>query len=343
MIRDRSISAASSGTVSADFQSDPNKTFNRGYTDYFFKGKQRQVSSIDTPKMRGEYIGKIITVRDNYFILDKSPSLSNGDGIAFFVNDQLHGTNINETRGNKVYPASSQHLKTGTAVYRNYDHQYLSRLKTAPLARNINMVYKIEQTATGLQIIAKDEDDNSVETVISDFEIARNREAAQKNLVDSLSKTGQTIFACSKIECNLKEFPHFRKSHINKIRRQLLDRLLAERIANKPDRGVRIKPNTFPYPASRLDYRGNVINQKARDFYLRHGVESIEHGIEKRQNIGYPIVMTTKYCIKKELGFCTKDTSGTATGNWKLVDNEGNTFTLIFHCNKCEMDVIREG
>lgn len=48
----------SDGKIYSDFTPNINKTFNRGYTSYFL-GKEEDITSMETPKSKGEYLGKV--------------------------------------------------------------------------------------------------------------------------------------------------------------------------------------------------------------------------------------------------------------------------------------------
>ena len=54
---------ASKGRVTYTFKPDLRKTFNRGYTTYFLKGRQPNIASFDTPKAMGEYVGTVKELR----------------------------------------------------------------------------------------------------------------------------------------------------------------------------------------------------------------------------------------------------------------------------------------
>ncbi|MDZ7899626.1 MAG: hypothetical protein U5N85_16595 [Arcicella sp.] len=47
-------------------------------------------------------------------------------------------------------------------------------------------------------------------------------------------------------------------------------------------------------------------NKLARTFYKRHGVTEIEKAFELQWDPGKSRVMTTKYCVKYELGKCAR-------------------------------------
>lgn len=50
---------ASWGRVEYHFQPDLNKTFNRGYTHYFLKGRTHDLPTMVTPKALGEFVGTV--------------------------------------------------------------------------------------------------------------------------------------------------------------------------------------------------------------------------------------------------------------------------------------------
>jgi 23S rRNA 5-hydroxycytidine C2501 synthase len=60
------------GKVHLNFKPDVAKSFNRGFTHYFFDGRDaaKRMSSPDTPKSIGEPLGKVKSVRGNSIIVD---------------------------------------------------------------------------------------------------------------------------------------------------------------------------------------------------------------------------------------------------------------------------------
>ena len=57
---------ASSGTCRFDFTPRLDKSFSRGFTHYFLQGRDREISSFDTPKSLGEEMGTMKEQRGNY-------------------------------------------------------------------------------------------------------------------------------------------------------------------------------------------------------------------------------------------------------------------------------------
>ena len=51
---------ASSGTTVYGFESALDRSFNRGYTDYFVNERHNKIGSWESPKSKGQYIGKLI-------------------------------------------------------------------------------------------------------------------------------------------------------------------------------------------------------------------------------------------------------------------------------------------
>src|SRR5574344_2087502 len=78
------IQRTSTGHTTLDFEPDLEKSFNRGFTDYFFE-KRKDCFTFDSPKSRGEFLGKVKTIGKNYFLLDKQIKLSPQDGLCFTI------------------------------------------------------------------------------------------------------------------------------------------------------------------------------------------------------------------------------------------------------------------
>jgi putative protease len=65
----------SSGKSIYPFTPNPEKSFNRGFTEYFLKGRTDCFNQ-ESPKSKGEYLGEVIEVKKDCFKLktDKSKS-----------------------------------------------------------------------------------------------------------------------------------------------------------------------------------------------------------------------------------------------------------------------------
>lgn len=329
---------SSSGQVRLSFTPDPNKTFNRGYTSYFLKNRAAELAAPATPKHLGEPVGKISQLGQDFFSLDAPTMLAPGDGICYFNQDMiLVGTQVNRTEGKRIFPDKCPGLKVGTVVYRNRHHEFLKKLLKNESVRKIDVALKLQGTDQGFILWAQDEDQNT-----ASFELefpkrsADKPEAALINIERQLTRMGGTNFQCNTVQIDL-ETPYFLPlSILNQLRRGVLRELTRLRLANRPVANTCYRANTCPYPASRLDYSGNVLNQKARIFYQRHGVNQIELAAESGRSMNGARVMTTRFCLKNQLGHCENRYSDEP---WFLVDEEGRRFELRFRCDACEMEI----
>ena len=97
---------SSSGVSTFAFSPDPDRTFNRGYTQYFISGRREKVASIDTQKSIGQYVGVITGMGKDYFRMNRH-DLQNGDGLCFFTKqNDLAGFRVDRVEKEKIYPNS---------------------------------------------------------------------------------------------------------------------------------------------------------------------------------------------------------------------------------------------
>lgn len=342
VLEEKGLQRPSIGKSIISFTPNPDKTFNRGYTDYFITGKRGNIASINTPKSIGERVGRVKYADKRCFTLDTYVKLNNGDGICFFnADDELQGTLINKTEGEKIFPDSMNGICTGVEVFRNADHEFLKAIQNAKIERKIGINLYLTEEGGELVFMAVDEERISAKISIPNtFEPAKNSENALQTLEKQLLKLGDTDFYTDSPEISLKTIPFIPVSTINEIRRNLIEKLDVERRKAYTREEFKPAPNSFPYPEKRLDYRGNVLNRYAEAFYRRHGVEDVQPAAESGVDLRGKRVMTTKYCIRHQLGICAKNAPKEAyKESLCLVDENGRRFELKFDCKKCEMNV----
>lgn len=145
---------ASFGKVSGGFTPDPDKTFNRGYTELFIDGRRGKWSSMNTPKGMGEAIGTVATVRhissDEMEIsvaLDKGVVLSNGDGFAFTSKDsEIIGFRGDLCSGNTIRCRKVHALHAGVTLYRNISTAFEKSITSHPCTRMMTALCTVEIT-----------------------------------------------------------------------------------------------------------------------------------------------------------------------------------------------------
>lgn len=359
LLEGKNLRPAASGKVKLDFAPDPRKTFNRGYTSYFLHGRKKPVGSIDTPKSLGEPVGRIVRLARNSFQMDGKVEIHRGDGLCFLNKQrELAGTIVNDVQGAAIFPDRMEGLAAGVAIYRNHDHAFLAQLEKSQAERKIGVQFRLAATLNGLALFARDEDGcEAMAAMAVEKTPAEKPEQAAASIEKQLRKLGGTPFECGFVRSDLAESYFFPLAILNALRRSVLENLEAQRLAEFPRlRGGVIK-NNAPYPAKTLTYLGNVLNEKARAFYRRHGVTEIEPAAESGLEMRGRKVMTTKHCIKHQLGYCARFSSTGSTPParrqesgelpkatagalpWTLVDEQGNQYPLRFNCARCEMEV----
>ena len=133
------------------------------------------------------------------------------------------------------------------------------------------------QDDTSIRLRVRDEDGNQAETVVeTSFEPARDPSRAREQIETHLSSTGNTPYRVTGLTIHPKEPGFLPVSTLNGIRRDALEALTRIRLEKYPRQTIRLVHNNAPYPAERLDFRANVLNEHARQFYERHGAKVIE-------------------------------------------------------------------
>ncbi len=344
ILAEKGLEKASEGIIRTNFDFDINKSFNRGYCSYFLKGRNKEITSFYTPKNSGEYVGTITEVQKHSFSLDKN-LLNVGDGITFFIekdkNKELSGTKIDKIANGKIFPNSISNLEKGMKIYRNFDQKYLKELDKTEVERKItvNIEANIQEKSIILAIY-DDENSHTIE-IENNYETAQNPDKAKENLAKQLSKLGDTEFFAENVLLSGETPPFIKVSEINDIRRKLVEEFQQIRAKNyKIKKQSPINYNKFSN--MNLDYKYNVTNEKAKQFYEKCGCKVEEYGPEhvSQKNYDNKQVMETKHCLKYSLGFCTKDKDAEKHSEpLFLVDETGKKYQLEFDCKNCLMKV----
>jgi len=338
----RGLQKSSSGRIQMNFQPDPEKTFNRGYTDYGIAGRARKIGSIDTPKSLGQYIGTVVSTDKTTFVLNTDIALHNGDGLCFFADNNLAGTTVNGVEGRRIRPRSMEGIHTGIKVYRNFDIEFGRMLDKVPAERKIGVSITLRESPDGVQIEGRDED--GVVAVVEHSvakQPADKPEQARKTIETQLAKLGNTIFKCSDIHVELSQMYFFPAAVINEMRRNLVQKLIEIRLTSrKPAATARLLNElSAVYPEKEVGCCGNVLNEKARAFYRKHGAEVTEPAAEAGLDMKGRQVMTTKYCLREQLGLCAGKSAMGSAETLFLVDEDGREYRIEFQCGVCGMAV----
>ncbi|POY41482.1 peptidase U32 [Flavobacterium alvei] len=335
---------ASSGKCTYTFESALDKSFNRGYTDYFVNERHQSIGSWESPKSKGQYIGKLIKTTGNAYEIENGEFLNNGDGLCFInENNEADGIYVNKVENGLAYPNVLKEIKPGTFIYRNNDAAFIKIVEREDSAvRKISTTLLLTENENGFELIATDEDRNvSSVKLVHPKERTKNNESIAENFKINLAKTGFTPYTADEITIMFSENWFLPISKINEMRRTVFEQLSKIRLANYRRHEHQLVKTSHPYPETKLDFMYNVSNKLARKFYERHGVTEIEKAFELQWDPGKSRVMTTKYCIKYELEKCPKYHPN-MEGRLKepLVLKQGELeYKLKFNCKPCEMEI----
>ena len=331
---------ASYGTVTTQFTPAPEKSFSRGFTDYMLKNGKDDMTSFDTPKSKGEYMGKVKFVSRGYFTVT-GKEFSNGDGACFVSKSgKLCGFRVNRVEGNRVFPQTMPPVETGDELYRNYDCDFERQLSRPDVARRLAIRLVFTENATGFILHAVDETGHET-SVEKEFGKDVARSPQRDNIITQLKKWGNTPFEVEHVSVELGDEWFVPSSLLSEMRRMLCDKMMQEKAtAHREEKFV--KGEAVPYISTLLDYRGNVSNSYARKFYLEHGVKEIAPAYELAP-VDKATVMFCKHCIKYSMGWCSKNGTQTPYKEpFYLVSGDGRRFRLQFDCKECIMRVVAE-
>jgi len=336
---------ASSGRTFFNFDAEMDRSFNRGYTDYFVNKRTEKIGSWDSPKSQGQYIGKLIETKANGYIIENYEKLNNGDGLYFLnENNEPDGMQINIIVNNIVVPNTFKNIPSGTVIYRNSDAEFNRLVERDDSAvRKIGVNLTFTETNDGFMLVAIDEDGHqSISSFESVKELAKNEESTTPNIIKNLSKTGGTPFIVDDVKVEFSQNWFLPISKVNEVRRVVLEQLIDIRVKEYHRKEFQIQKTDHPYPVPQLDFTYNVSNQMARAFYKRHGVTEIEKAFELQWDPGKSRVMVTKYCVKYELGKCARfqrETMGEKVVEPLTLTHGNNAYKLKFNCKPCEMEI----
>ena len=358
------LERASHGVSSPSFVPNLEKSFSRGFTDYFLHGRQKNIDAPFTPKSMGEYIGEIKKIDGKRLTvkLKDGITLHNGDGLCFLdENNELQGFNVNGVEGNVILcskemsplPAVGRHDEKKAVIsteakrngeislYRNYDIQWQRSVDASSGNRKLPIKLEFSEFSEGFRLTAINE--NVSICLQCQKDVAKNPEKALETIRTKLSQWGDTKFSIESIDIQLDTIYFIPASVLGEMKRQLvteLENALVERHRQGSRHFDRPQGAEKSHTVSgeNLSYLANVTNSLSRQFYENHGVTHIDDGLEKSMQEGEIVVMTTKHCIRYANGLCSKETGKPAVPLY--LTNERGRFRLDFDCKNCQMKVI---
>ena len=363
IIEEGEFARASSGRTTFSFTPDPDQNFNREFTDYFVNGRQDDIGAFDTPKTPGRAIGWVTQLGDKWFELevsDKATMLHNGDGLCYYdLQKELVGVHINRAESVsakkgiwRVFPkndmAEFKDLRKGLEINRNRDMDWVRTLEKKSSDRRIGLWAALTETADGFALTLTDEDGFVGSASLAQaHQAATDAAKAEATLREQLGRFGTTIFEINDISLRMNQPWFVPASSLNQLRRDAVAQLEAARAKGfiRLQRALPVEPPT-PFPEDTLSYLANVYNQKAHDFYVKHGVKVIDAAYESKEEEGEVSLMITKHCVRYSMSLCPKQAKGvigvkgTIKAEPLLLINGKEKLKLVFDCKPCEMHVV---
>ena len=342
------LEQASRGHCSYTFEVNPEKSFNRGFTDYFINGRQKGIGSPFTPKSMGEYIGEVTWCNPLRMEIDTDKTLHNGDGLCFLNQDnELVGLRADRIVTDCV-PAVGKRRQTsncgdavadsvivstnrphgafrGAKIYRNLDLEWQKQVEASTGNRKMDIDLILSETDDGYELTASCHCE----------EERRSNLDKETCLLDCFAPLAMTITHCDKITANNPE-----KATEN-IRKKALQ--WGDTVYNPVDLELKFnEPRLIP---------ASVIGEMKRNLVMKLTDELIENHRNNRPcKDARPCVstkvnpdeipaalMTCHHCIRYANGMCSKETGQKATPLY--IRNGANTFRLEFDCRNCLMTV----
>ncbi len=313
---------SSYGISEIPFTPDPAKSFNRGFTTYFFERRRPDsLASLYTPKSLGEPIRHI-------------SQLNNGDGVAYF--DKKHnyvGARVNSVSSGRISTYGNKPIPDGVRIYRTYDVRFDREVSRSQPERRIGVVITMRPGGVDIR------DCRGVSATVSLPQPAPGASKNVSKLREIFSKLGNTRYKLNEFVDLLPDNYGYPASTLTAIRRELLKWLDIAAAASYSYGHRRNESRDSLYPDKHLTFADNVANPLAEQFYRDHGVEGdIPQAMEVS---GAPrrgsTVMTCRHCILHELGRCLKHGDNLSPRLPLTLACGDIRFNVLFDCDRCEM------
>ncbi len=326
------LEQASQGHCQYKFEVNPEKSFNRGFTDFFINGRQKGIDSPFTPKSMGEYIGEVAWCNPLRMEIETDKVLHNGDGLCFLSQDnELVGLRADRivadcvlavgkpkrtgncgdaVADNVMVSTNRPHgAHRGAKIYRNYDIEWQKQVDASTGNRKIDIDLLLKETHEGYELIEKLSTVNC--QLKTDKITANNPEKAIENIRKKALQWGDTVFNPVNLELKFTEPRLIPASVIGEMKRDLVTKLTEELIESHRNNREHRQDHT----PSRMDVCQTSPNPDE---------------IPSR-------LMTCHHCIRYANGMCSRETGQKAEP--LFIRNGANTFRLEFDCRNCLMYV----
>ena len=329
------------------FTPDVNKSFNRSFTEYNTHEKKENYANFDAPGFVGVEIGKLISQKGNNltFALKKKVSLNNGDSINYYNSKgNLEGFRIGKVKDQNTAEIFQdiEKIKSGTLFYRNKDAEFERVLLDPKSAiRKLKLTLEYSESTDGIMLSGTDESGFSqkVEAKLDQVQKANDVNKLKNNIESKLGRLGDSIYSLSQLSINLSYCHFVPQSVLNNLRRELIERLYNQKLNIKKNIIHDFsKAPDIPEKEKSLGFKANIYNQKAKDFYISHGCNTVVDAYEKIYPGNNECVLVSKHCLRFCFNMCPKKHHVKAQDLFLQIGSD--KFKLEFDCKNCLMKLI---
>lgn len=348
---------ASRGQQTTSFTPALAKSFNRGFTEYMLHERTADLWNFTTPKSMGEYVGRVERVGQRSFRFSGDVPVNNGDGLTFVsAEGRLEGFRANRVEGKEIFPLKMPALISGQRLYRNEDREWETLMARPTAERQLPVDVTLREDGHGftltMSLAAGSEQDSSCEadkwtaTIPMQCDVQPAAKPQTENIIRNLSKLGGTPFVMHEVRIETNGERFIPSSVLAEHRRQLCDafaqQLRQQHVGQRDLRRSEQKDSVhLDLSGQHFDYRSNVANRLARQWYQSHGAAVVDPAFEAEPP-AKAALMTCRHCLRYALGQCPKQTGRKV--EWKeplsLRLADGRSFPLRFDCSRCEMQVL---
>ena len=369
------LQRSSQGEHTFQFSPNPERSFNRRFTEYFLHGRQGDEHCIFTPKAVGELVGKVQKAGPGWvdICLQTGVSLANGDGLCFFDADhRLQGFRVNRAEGPRVFLNGSvpAGLAPGAPLFRNQDAALDARLAKPSAERRLP-----------LDIVLTDD------LLEQPYDLARTPQ--EENIRRQMSRLGDTPYYLRSLDIRFSQNWFIPSSHLAALRRRIVSSTLSQTHSQSHIPTPSLSPSKLPselcHPSPVREgedtlaieerHRSNVLSPSLTGegwqgaagspdgerlgMRLGDGLEmggglanSLAREVASALGLSMPTacevgandepLMRCRYCLRHALGQCPREAGHAPT--WReplsLRLPDGRSFPLKFDCKRCEMLVL---
>jgi putative protease len=253
---------------------------------------------------------------------------------------ELVGTNINKVEGTKVYPNKLDKLTPRAEVYRNFDADFARQLARSTAKRTLNITATVRFEENGVALRYDDARGISAEVrADGEFDAPKNVERMRAILTEQVCKSGDTVFVVTDVAIE-GEIRFVASSMLASMRREALEQLTQRAMMRTLPRRTASEDTEVRVPWRVVDGSKNVTNRVSRRFYEEHGAERIEQGWDLADNLYDKPVMTSRYCLRREIGDCLREKPKYRGALY--LERGATRYRLDFDCRRCEMRLIAE-